>query len=565
LVSDLNRRQVLGLGALALAATAPLRIAEANPSRNTYASTFGKLDQYVEQYMKDMYSPGMTMVLADRDGVQRVATYGFGDMETHSAVKQDELFHIGSISKSFTSLCLLQLHDEEKLDLQRPIADYLPWLRIETVYAPITVHHLMTHGSGLPGESPIFPADPNDRHRATHAPGAYFHYNNMAWGILGMLAETLDGQELPAVFRKRILGPLGMSQTEPVITLDTLGRTVKSYSVFQNDRPTARNSRVAVAPSIIMTSGAGCVASTARDMGAYVQMIARGGVGPKGPLVSADSFKLFSTAHIKAEEFGPTASYGYGIAVDTLDGAHIVRHTGGMVSFMSSIYVDIDNGVGAFASINAMLGYRPVPVTEYAVKLMRAKRDGKPLPTVPPRNPITSVPHAGDYVGTYQSAEGRSLTFATEGESLFLQHNGQRIALHGLPDEGQFACDHEDFAHFALVFSRKDSKVTEVGWGSDIYFGTAYTGTKKFDHPAQWTAYLGHYRNDDPWIGSARVVLRQGQLWLNGNVPLEQLGDRFYLRDEEHSPEWVSFEEVVNGKCMRIKLSGVPLWRVSAI
>ena len=59
-------------------------------------------------------------------------------------------------------------------------------------------------------------------------------------------------------------------------------------------------------------------------------------------------------AHTKAGTFGPTASYGYGLAVDTFDGHTIVRHTGGMVSFASSMQVDLDEGVGVFASINAM-------------------------------------------------------------------------------------------------------------------------------------------------------------------------------------------------------------------
>jgi hypothetical protein len=59
------------------------------------------------------------------------------------------------------------------------------------------------------------------------------------------------------------------------------------------------------------------------------------------------------------------------------------------------------------------------------------------------------------------------------------------------------------------------------------------------------------------------VVLRKGQLWLDGVIPLVAEGDRFMLRDEEHSPEWVRFGEIINGRCMRIKFSGEDLWRVA--
>ncbi len=70
--------------------------------------------------MRDMNSPGMALVLADRDGVQRVVHYGFGDLEARQPAGEDTLFEIGSISKSFVALALLQLRDEGKLDLDRP-------------------------------------------------------------------------------------------------------------------------------------------------------------------------------------------------------------------------------------------------------------------------------------------------------------------------------------------------------------------------------------------------------------------------------------------------------------
>jgi hypothetical protein len=59
-------------------------------------------------------------------------------------------------------------------------------------------------------------------------------------------------------------------------------------------------------------------------------------------------------------------------------------------------------------------------------------------------------------------------------------------------------------------------------------------------------------------------MLRKGRLWLDGVIPLAPEGDLFYLRDDDHSPEWIRFGEIVNGRCMRLKLSGEDLWRVAA-
>src|SRR5262249_43818261 len=89
---------------------------------------------------------------------------------------------------------------------------------------------------GLPGIPPVFLSDPAAKHRAAYAPGKQFHYNNMAFTLLGRLLMSLDGGSLPEIYRKRIFDPLGMTATEPVITFDQRDRTAKNYFAFQSDR-----------------------------------------------------------------------------------------------------------------------------------------------------------------------------------------------------------------------------------------------------------------------------------------------------------------------------------------
>ena len=106
------------------------------------------------------------------------------------------------------------------------------------------------------------------------------------------------------MIRGRVLHPLGMTQTEPVISLDIRGKTAKNYEAFLGDRPYPRNGRLAEAPAIIMTDAAGCVASTAHDMGLYIQMIAKRGSGPKGKLLTEESFGLFSRLILRRKNSG---------------------------------------------------------------------------------------------------------------------------------------------------------------------------------------------------------------------------------------------------------------------
>ena len=563
---QLTRREVLEAALAGAAATAAgFWVKEGHASSGKYDAVFAELDRYVEQFMREMNSPGLTLVLADREGVQRVATYGFSDLDRQRKLKADELFEIGSISKSFLALSLLQMREEGKLDLHKPIVEYVPWFRVQSAFAPITTHHLLTHTSGLPGAPEVFPSDPAHRHLAAYAPGEQFHYNNMAYSLLGYLAWTLDGRELPEIFRERIFKPLGMSQSEPAIDFQMRARMPRSYVPSVTDRPYPRHGELSEAPQIISSSGAGCIAATARDMGAYIRMLASHGRGPQRALVSSESFELFSKRHIKAEEFGPTASYGYGMAVDELDGNPLLRHTGGMVSYMSALQVDIGAGIGGFASVNAQQGYRPNAVVKYALQLMRAHVENKKAPAAPAADSELEVTNAGDYVGVFKGDRGQ-LEFVRDGAKLFLVRPGKRSQLQRLATPDQFHVSDPEFARFPLAFGRKkeDGPVVELSCGDAWYTTDAYDGPRQFQIPDAWRNYVGHYRSEDPWIGSIRVVILKGRLMLDGQTSLEADGELFRLRDEPSNTEWIRFGEVVNGKCMRLKYSGVDLWRVAS-
>ena len=347
--------------------------------------------------MRDMNSPGMTLVLADRDGVHRVVALRVRRPRSASAGRAGELFEIGSIWKSFVALALLQLQDEGKLD--SPAGRRVPAVAAHRVaFAPITTHHLLTHPTGYPAL-----ATSSCRIRPTSSrricPRRALPLQQHDVRAARPLAWTLDGRELPRLSAKRILRPLGMTQSEPVITLDMRERI--GEELLAVPRATGR------IPPARVVRGAGCRCSTARRLrrrdgarhGRVPADDRQSRRGPKANLISRRSFELFSKPHILAADFGPTASYGYGIAVDKLDGNTLLRHTGGMVSFMSSMMVDIDEGVGAFASVNAQQEYRPNPVVAYAIQLMRAHRQHKALPPTPQPDLPTRVENASDYAG----------------------------------------------------------------------------------------------------------------------------------------------------------------------
>ena len=566
----LSRREFVAAAAAGSVLVADwIEAAPAAPGR--YAAAFRAIDAMVARYMREMNAPGLTLAIADRDAVLRVATYGLSDADRREPVRPEHLFHIGSISKSFAAIALLQLRDEGKLDLHAPVTRYLPWLRIEP--REITTHHLLTHSSGLPDSLYVFPSDPSATHTAGFTPGAHFHYSNLGYGMLGLLVETLDGRAYPEVIRARILEPLGMNASAPSISADIRGRTAASYNNYLDDRPYTRHGRLAHAPAIVLDNAAGCIASTPGDMGLYLRMLARRG----SPLLGEKSFADMSAPHIRLAD-GAEPGYGYGLFIDTLDEHPVVRHTGGMVSFMSAMHIDLTDGLGAFASVNAQQGYRPNPVTTYALRAIRAANANKPMPDPPPPNSPATIQGAGDLAGVYvldcggcaaafksgsEAAAVQKIEFAANGDALFLVHDGKRIPVEIAG--GEMYVNHPDFALYPFFFEREKKeggRAVSVGHGARWWTAESYAGPRTFDVPDAWRGYQGHYRSEDPWVGSGRIVLRQGKLWVGGTAALRAVNaNTFRFVEPEHNPEWIQFLQIVNGKARHMKVSGTDLYR----
>jgi len=527
-----------------------------------------KLDDYVAAYMPAMNAPGMTLGLTDGDRTLRTAAYGYADIARRLPVTIDHLFQIGSITKSFVALVILQLREQGKADLHKPVLDYLPDLPIITEFGPVTVHHLLTHTSGLPDNLGVFSADPAARLVQGFKPGDHFHYCNAGFDILGLLAAKLDGRPWRVLVQERIFKPLGMSETKGVIVTADRAKAAVGYEPFRDDEVYARHGELAPAPNMMMDDTAGCIQSTPGDMARYLRMLLNRGKAPEGRIVSEESFALMATPYIKAEEFSPTASYGYGIAVDTLDGHKILRHTGGMVAFASSIHVDLDGGVAAFASINAMQGYRPTAVTEYAVRLARAQREGKPLPDAPAIADAMQVDHAADYAGTFTQPGGKALRFEAHGKRLSLVVGDVTIPLQHAGDDTFLSTLPSVMAAYPFNFVRQDSgnekkpgPVIEVSYGAEWFAGEKYTGPKSFHVPGEYALFAGHYRSDSPWGGDARVYVLKDKLIVEGTA-LSPLGHALFRLGEAWSPITAEFLIPFETRPRLLRMGGMDYWRI---
>ncbi|WP_433219725.1 serine hydrolase [Dactylosporangium sp. CS-047395] len=185
-------------------------------------------------------------------GVLRIGTDGAGDesmvaatgvlnTRTGVAVTEDSLFQIGSITKTWTAAVVMQLVDEGLLDLDAPIADALPGLRLSDVdvAAQVTMRHLLSHTSGIDGD--IFTDtgrgdDCLERYVAelstaaqNHPLGATFSYCNSGYTLAGRVIEHLTGMTWDAALRSRLIAPLGLEHTVTLPEEALLHRTAVGH------------------------------------------------------------------------------------------------------------------------------------------------------------------------------------------------------------------------------------------------------------------------------------------------------------------------------------------------
>jgi D-alanyl-D-alanine carboxypeptidase len=528
------------------------------------AAAWSRVADFAQSRMRESNTPGLALAITSRDRLLHVATFGFANLAAQRRLTPDTLFEIGSISKSFTAIALLQLGDEKRFDPQAPITRYLPWFRITSSYAPITGHHLMSHTAGLPRDRDDVPSSPYQAYavrqrEAGYAPGVHYAYSNIGYQVLGYTVEAITKRPYADVIGERVLKPLGMSASAAQFTHATRPRLAVGYERQFDDRPSHPAHPLVPATWLEYAAGDGSIVSTPADMAAYARMILNRGAGPDGSRVlSEQSFALLTQ---RAIQTGEKTWYGYGIGTAERDGRVILSHSGGMVGYASMLVADPEAGVAAVVMVNGP--GNAGSVANFAVDVARAALRGEPLPEAPERTDPAIIENAADYQGTYTSGSRRLVlkdsgsivgTPMTEGLALLERRGPDTLYLNA-----------PAWHTFLLRFERKDRSVIGFSHGADFYTRDGSPARPATTHPREWNAYPGHYRTTHAWFNNFRIIVREGALYevspAGDETKLEPLGSGLF-KEEGMSAERIRFDSIVDGKALRVNLSGVNYYRV---
>ncbi len=292
-------------------------------------------------------APGAMARIDDHGTVHRL-TEGIADKATGRAMNTDDRFRVGSVTKSFSSVVVLQLVDEGKLDLDTSVNTYLPGLLPDN---RITVRHLLSHRSGLydytndmfadtvPGfesvRNKVFTyqelVDLSLAKPLTVEPGTAHSYSNTNFVVAGMLIEKLTGHSVQSEYRNRIIKPLKLNDTYYVHP-DTAvpGRHAKGYlTPDQAGAPLVDSTRQTVS----WARSAGAMISSTRDLDTFFSALVR------GKLMSAERLT-------QMQQWTPVnATQGYGLGLRRRDlscGVSVYGHTGTVQGYYTYSFTSKD-------------------------------------------------------------------------------------------------------------------------------------------------------------------------------------------------------------------------------
>jgi CubicO group peptidase (beta-lactamase class C family)/membrane protease YdiL (CAAX protease family) len=329
----------------------------------TIQGDFAAIDRYVEAEMAATRLPGVALAIVQGDEIVHLKGFGQADPSGRGVTPQIP-FTIGSTTKSFTALAIMQLVEAGKVELEAPVQRYLPWFRVANADASarITVRHLLTMTSGVPtidGTVEVTSDDLSDdaleqRVRQmselslTQPVGATWQYSNANYNTLGLIVQTVSGQSYESYVREHIVAPLDMrnAYTSPK-EAQAYGRATGYRYWFGWPMPYEM-------PYDRGTLPAGFLTASVEDMAHYLIAHLNGGRYSDRSILSPGGIALL---HQPAIAIGHQDwQYGMGWFVSSINSVPTISHGGDLPNFHADIVLVPEGQWGVVLLMNGENG-----------------------------------------------------------------------------------------------------------------------------------------------------------------------------------------------------------------
>lgn len=496
--TDRSHRRLLGRlprVAAALAGAAILLLQAAAVGLPVLAADDAEVIRRVERAVqyelaaKDL--PAFSIALVREEDVVWSAGFGHTDEQRTVPATADTIYRVGSVSKLFTDLAVMQQVEAGTIDLDAPVSKLLPEFRPQGEQAgQITLRQLMSHRAGLVREPPVGnyfdSAEPTlqetiaslNRTALVYPPGTRVKYSNAGVSVAGLALEAACGQAWDKEIDTHIFRPLQMTSSSFAVSGDRQSRLATGWMWTYDGR------RFQAPEWSLGTGPAGNLYSSVNDLSRFLVCVLNDGAAGDGRVISQDSLQTMTTPVVDSE--GRPQSFGLGFHIRQLDGLQQIGHGGAVYGFSTQLEAIPERKVGVVA-VCALDGANGLVsrITEFALRCLIANQQQEPLPEyqttvrIPPER-------AEELRGTWQSGERVAKVSELAG-NVWLRSGTLRQELRALASSGDIVTD--DVAGFGTPVRLADSG--ELRIGDTLY--TRMPDQPPAASPADWDGLIGEY------------------------------------------------------------------------
>ena len=465
-----------------------------------------KLENAINYEIKSKNLNAISMVLVDDQKIAWAKGFGYENPDSKINADANTVYRVGSVSKLFTDMAIMQRVEIGEIDLDKAIQTYLPNFKPDNPYKkPITLRQMMSHRSGLlrePRKGNYFTDDEISLKttvesiipsKLIHEPESKTKYSNAAIAVVGYTLESLYKTPYVDYMQKHILEKIGMNNSAFAPNTKIRARLAKATMWSYDDR-------IFSAPTFELGMiPAGSLYAPVTDLAKFMMVLFAQGKGPKEVVIKPETLNKMISPQFGGDK---TRGYGIGFGLSEHGGYQKIGHGGAIYGFSTQLYAipEIKYGVATSSSVDISNSIT-TKLSNYALDLMLANKNNEPLPDYIKTSQLDakiSQSLKGHYSrgNLYADIElrGPSTVLVINSLEVPLKQSSKGIISDGRIDQGSFKIQKsgEDILVNGKLFTKKVKR-------------------KKTQFPNEWKGLVGEYG----WDHNILFVYEDmGSLWL---------------------------------------------------
>ena len=530
-----------------------------------YREVASKVSDAIHYEMVDKALNAVSIVLVKDMEILWARGFGVEDLNKSTKADANTVYRVGSVSKLFTDIGIMQLVEKGEVDLDAPITDYLPEFRPRSRFKrEITLRQLMSHRSGLLREPLVgnYFDDDEPTLEATvksiidsdviYAPESKIKYSNSAIATVGYVLEKLKGEPFASYLRKNVLLPMGLTHSAfeplPDITNRLADATMWSYDGRVFDAPTFE----------LGMSPAGSMYAPVVDLGQFMKVLFNDGKGPNGPVIKKETLQLMLTSQFNdGKDQRHNVGFGIGFSLSEQGGYKRVGHGGAVYGFSTQLYAlpEVKLGVAVTSSVD-VTNTITRRVATYALDCLLAVENGKPLPDYEKTSSVNEKTVAL-LAGHFVSDNGKRLKLINKYGTLYMENDRFQTRIRQL--NGRLVTDSQISYGSPIDYDEDGRTVT---MGSTVYNREKYLKPMPISKP--WQGLIGEYgwNHNILYIYEAYGKLTALIEWMEKDILTEVEKDvfAFPVKGGMYHGEKMRFKRDRNGIATQVQIENGPIF-----